>query len=130
MSVIGENAEIVPNRPPDEGVECPPARSRNAESEGLAVLRAPDGRFLPGTIGGPGRFPQGRKASIECLDRMLAKAENVEKLAVDLQREFDAGPARFFWKLVRHLASKHAINIEPGAAVAIKIIANVAEGQL
>lgn len=48
----------------------------------------------------------GRMQALGVLDSLLAKADNQEKLRIDMQKEFDAAPMEFFKKVVMPLLPK------------------------
>ncbi len=54
-------------------------------------------QFKVGNPGGPGRPKGGRRATIDKLDDMLAKAENLKTFEKALQEGFDKNPLSF-WK--------------------------------
>ena len=95
--------------------------------ENARVLRAPDGKFLPGTCGGPGRLGFGRREAIAVLDELLATTENKAKLRDALQREFDKNPYTFFRRIIMPLLPKTAVlGIEDGDGTPVlKIISGI-----
>lgn len=120
-----------PNPRPDtseiEAEEGGDARSGSDETDLQApVLRDPKGLFVSGTRPGPGRFPAGRKASIEVLDKMLAEVGNLERLRTALQAEFNRNPVAFFRQIVMPMIPKTAllhVSGGDGATVAGAILA-------
>ena len=65
-----------------------------------------DTQFKPGNPGGPGRAKGGRAIALGILDGMLSEAGNQELLRQDLQKEFEAGPSKFFQRVVVPLLPK------------------------
>ena len=66
--------------------------------------------WRPGQSGNPkGRKPSGRGGALEVLDELLSQAGNVEALRADLQKRFDAGPAKFFERFVMPLLPKESL---------------------
>ncbi len=56
-----------------------------------------DTQFKKGNPGGPGRPKGGRRLTLEALDKMLAKADNLKQFEEELQIEFSKD-ALAFWK--------------------------------
>ena len=56
-----------------------------------------DTQFKIGNPGGPGRPKGGRRVTLDKLDEMLAKAENLKTFEKALQEGFDKNPLSF-WK--------------------------------
>ena len=113
-------------------IQAPTARSRSEETDERRVLRDARGLFQPGTAPGPGRYPQGRKASIDVLDEMLAETGNREKLRKALQREFDRSPVAFFRRIIMPLLPKTALLgiVDGGGEALVKFIAGIREDRL
>jgi len=110
------------------------ARTDTGETDGAPrMLRDERGRFIVGTAPGPGRCPDGRRAAIQVLDRLMADAGNLEKLRDALQDEFTRSPIKFFRSIIMPLLPKQAllgIQTSDGMQAAVKIITGVSEDRL
>ncbi len=72
-----------------------------------------DTQFKVGNPGGPGRPKGGRRVTIDKLDDMLAKAENLKTFEKALQEGFDKNPLSFWRTYVFPLLPKNQHLTEP-----------------
>lgn len=73
----------------------------------MGAIRESNGRYLPGTSGGPGRPPCGRTQALNLVDWICGQEANLEKLKASMQAEFDRDPMKFFKDIVMPLAPKN-----------------------
>jgi hypothetical protein len=70
-------------------------------------------------------YVNGRRAALQCLDRVVSRVENIQRLAQEFQKAFDTDPFKFFMYVIVPLLPKEIRSLDGEANDRRKAISGI-----